>query len=377
MKATVARGVTYAIVGTLAWGAVELTPPVSPRSPASLSETAGTSTGAAASAAAVNSDAPVAVAIAPAVAALPESSVPELRYQPVVVTAERLRGVDTVALNGTIHSSLLASLEGVGQSEIPVSQRRSLAWDLADIFEHRVNMARDVDEGDKFHVLVERLQQPNGKIIINRILGARLSLGDRVVEAVHFKTNSSSSEWFDGKGKSLTASFLRAPVNFHRITSVFGLRNHPIFGTWRNHTGTDYAAPMGTPVHAIGDGVVVSVGRRGGYGNMIDIRHSNGMVSRYGHMSRFASTVAPGTFVKMGSTIGYVGMTGWATGPHLHFEIRVDGVARDPAMALRNQTSDPLTGSEGRLFREVRHQTLAGMRADNSSDNGLGRTALR
>ncbi len=347
MKATVARGVTYATVGVMAWAAVELTPPVAPRLPASLAVVAS------ANAAALDATAPNTV--------VAKSGVPDLRFQPVVVTAERLHGIDTVALNGTIHSSLLASLEGVGQSELPASQRRSLAWNLSDLFEHRVNMARDVDDGDKFHVLVERLQQPNGKIIVNKILGAKLSLGDRVVEAVHFKTSNSSSEWFDGKGKSLSASFLGAPVNFRRITSVFGGRNHPIFGTWRNHTGTDYAAPMGTPVRAIGDGVVVWAGRRGGYGNMIDVRHSNGMVSRYGHLSRYASGLREGKHVNMGSTIGYVGMTGWATGPHLHFEIRVNGVAHDPAVALRNRSSDPLTGQEGRLFREVRHRTLSGM----------------
>lgn len=368
MKEATARGVTYAIVGAMAWGAVELTPPVPSRSIASLATVAP------AAPMQTGSGTDQALATLPAVVvSTPESSVAELRFQPVIVNAERLRGVDTVALNGTIHRSLLASLEGVGQTELPTSQRRTLAWNLADIFEHRIDMARDVDEGDKFHVLVERLQQPNGKIIINKILGAKLSLGDRVVEAVHFKTSNSSSEWFDGKGKSLASSFLRAPVNFRRITSVFGLRNHPIFGTWRNHTGTDYAAPMGTPVHAIGDGVVVSVGRRGGYGNMIDIRHSNGMVSRYGHMSRFASDVHEGTHVKMGSTIGYVGMTGWATGPHLHFEIRVNGVAHDPTTALRNQTNDPLSGPEGRLFREVRHQTLADMQADNGPERVAAR----
>ncbi len=377
MREATARGVTYAIIGAMAWAAVEFTPPLAPR--ASVFAAAALSNGVAgspASAVGVDRTANVASAVTsmPAVAvSTAESGVPELRFRPVVVNAELLPGVDTVAINGTIHSSLLASLASVGQSDFPPSQRRSLAWNLADIFERRVNMARDVDDGDKFHVLVERLQQPNGKIIINKILGAKLSLGDRVIEAVHFKTNNSSSEWFDGKGKSLTASFLRAPLDFRRITSVFGPRNHPIFGTWRNHTGTDYAAPMGTPVHAIGDGVVMSVGRRGGYGNMIDIRHANGMVSRYGHMSRFASSVHDGTHVKMGSTIGYVGMTGWATGPHLHFEIRVNGVARDPGSALRKQTGEPLTGAEGRLFREVRHQTLT----DMQTESGPERVALR
>jgi murein DD-endopeptidase MepM/ murein hydrolase activator NlpD len=320
---------------------------------------AGTPATSSVAAPAVNLDG--AIAVAPVIVTEPASNIPVLRYDPVVVTARRLSGVDTVALAGTIHASLLASLQHVGEGEIPAAQRRSLAWSLADIFEHRIDMSRDLDDGDTFHILVERLQQPNGKIIINRILGARLSLGDQVVEAFHYKSRNSSSEWFDGKGKSLTASFLRTPVNFRRISSVFGLREHPIFGTWRNHTGTDYAAPMGTPVRAIGDGVVVNAGWMGGYGRVIDIRHANGYVSRYGHLSRFASGLHAGEHVKMGETIGFVGMTGWATGPHLHFEIRVNGVARDPKVALKDRTGDPLTGSDSRLFDETRRHMLAVM----------------
>jgi murein DD-endopeptidase MepM/ murein hydrolase activator NlpD len=139
------------------------------------------------------------------------------------------------------------------------------------------------------------------------------------------------------------------------------MREHPIFGKWKRHTGTDYAAPMGTPVRAIGDGVVVAVGKNGGYGNMIDIRHKNGYVSRYGHLSRFAKGLHRGEHVTMGQTIGYVGMTGWATGPHLHFEIRINGVAHDPKVALKNKSGEPLPQSEEALFQEIRAHTLAAL----------------
>ncbi|MEO8945316.1 MAG: M23 family metallopeptidase [Gemmatimonadaceae bacterium] len=353
MKAVAARGLTYGIIATMAWAAIQFTPPITPTVPPSdPAALAATNKAIAASAVATFN---------PVIVSVPESSVPELQFKPVVVVAQLQPGIDTVALAGTIRSSLVASLQHVGQGELTSGDRRSIAWDLANIFEHRVDMSRDLDDGDKFHVLVERLQKPNGKIIVNKILGAKLSLGDEVVEAIRFKSRNSSSEWFDGHGKSLTESFLRTPVSFKRITSVFGLRLHPIFGTWRNHTGTDYAAPMGTPVHAIGDGVIVAVGPHGGYGNMIDIRHSNGMVSRYGHMSRFARGIHDGTHVTMGQTIGYVGMTGWATGPHLHFEIRENGVAHDPKVALRNQTGAPVSGSESALFNEIRAHTLAVM----------------
>lgn len=369
MKEVAARGVTYGLVGLLALTAVQLTPPIAPDVPPQ-DQAALAATNRAIAASAVTTFNPVVVSI-------PASNVAELNFNPVVVVAALAPGVDTVTLNGTIHSSLSASLQATGQGEFPASQRRSIAWHLADIFEHRIDMSRDLDDGDKFHVLVERLQQPNGKVVVNKILGAKFSIGDEVVEAIHFKSKNSNSEWFDGRGKALNASFLRTPVNFRRITSVFGRRVHPIFGTWRNHTGTDYAAPMGTPVHAIGDGVVVTAGRVGGYGNMIDVRHSNGMVSRYGHMSRFARGIHSGTHVTMGETIGYVGMTGWATGPHLHFEIREHGVAHDPKVALRNQSGAPVAASETGLFNEIRKHTLAVMAASSAAPTASKQVATR
>jgi murein DD-endopeptidase MepM/ murein hydrolase activator NlpD len=284
--------------------------------------------------------------------------------EPVVVSRPGLELVDTLAIAGVIHSSLYNALNESGVGVLPPSARHQLAWSLADIFEYKVDMSRDLRQGDKFHLLVERLQKPNGAIIVNKVLGVRLALGGGVnpLEAIHFDTpGSSTGQYYDASGMSLRAAFLRAPVAFRRISSIFGARKHPIFGQWRNHTGTDYAAAEGTPVRAIGDGVVVYAGRKGGYGNMIDIRHRNGMVSRYGHMRNFATGMRPGTRVTMGSTIGYVGMTGWATGPHLHFEIRVDGVAHDPKLALQSRGGEPIPANERSLFQRMRSQTLASL----------------
>lgn len=284
--------------------------------------------------------------------------------RPLVVEASNTELLDTLAIAGVIHSSLYNALNESGEGVLPPAARHKLAWSLADIFEYKVDMSRDLRQGDKFHLLVERLQKPNGAIIVNRVLGARLALsgGTNPLEAIHYDTRGqSSSQYYDASGISLRAAFLRAPVAFRRITSIFGARKHPIFGQWRNHTGTDYAAPEGTPIRAVGDGIVVFAGRKGGYGNMIDIRHRNGMVSRYGHMSRFATGMRPGTRVTMGSTIGYVGMTGWATGPHLHFEIRVDGVAHDPRLALQSKGGEPIPAGEVPLFQKMRNQTLASL----------------
>jgi murein DD-endopeptidase MepM/ murein hydrolase activator NlpD len=284
--------------------------------------------------------------------------------RPLYVEATNRELVDTLAIAGVIHSSLYNALNESGVGVLPPSARHQLAWSLADIFEYKVDMSRDLRQGDKFHLLVERLQKPNGAIIVNKVLGARLALsgGKNPLEAIHFDARgNTSAQYYDASGMSLRAAFLRAPVSFRRISSIFGQRKHPIFGQWRSHTGTDYAAAQGTPVRAVGDGVVIFAGRKGGYGNMIDIRHRNGMVSRYGHMRNFQPGMRPGARVAMGSTIGFVGMTGWATGPHLHFEIRVGGVAHDPKLALQARGGEPIPSNERGLFQKMRNQTLASL----------------
>src|SRR4029079_8662226 len=189
------------------------------------------------------------------------------------------------------------------------------------------------------------------------------------VEAIRFDSHAASGQYFDGTGKSLRSAFLRAPVAFRRISSIFGGRRHPLVGIRRKHKGTDYAAAMGTPVRSVGDGVVIFAGRKGGYGNVIDIRHRNGFVSRYGHLRGFAKGIHGGTRVSIGSTIGYVGMTGLATGPHLHFEILVGGVQRDPRVALRMQGGMPIASSEKGLFDRMRSRTLATFGLAESSTN--------
>jgi murein DD-endopeptidase MepM/ murein hydrolase activator NlpD len=303
-------------------------------------------------------------ALEPVVVSRPGLEPADFLLSPLVVEASNKELVDTLAIGGVIRSSLYNALNESGVGVLPPSARHQLAWSLADIFEYKVDMSRDLHDGDKFHLIVERLQKPNGAIIVNKILGARLALsnGHNPLEAIHFDTHgSTSAQYYDASGMSLRAAFLRAPVTFRRISSIFGSRKHPIFGEWRNHTGTDYAAAEGTSVRAIGDGVVIFAGKKGGYGNMIDIRHRNGMVSRYGHMRNFATGMRPGTRVTMGSTIGYVGMTGWATGPHLHFEIRINGVARDPKLALQSRGGEPIPADERSLFQRMRNQTLASL----------------
>ncbi len=303
-----------------------------------------------------------AMTVAPVVVVHPEMPKTDYISSPMFVVAPTSAFVDTVAVAGVIHESLFASLDNSAQEELPQSARHGLAYTLANIFEHKADLTRDLDDGDKFHILVERLTKPNGAIIVNKVLGARLGLGggQNVVEAVRFESKTSSAKYFDANGKSLTPSFLKVPVNFRRISSGFGLRFHPILGRWRNHDGTDYAAAMGTPVKTIGDGTIIFAGWKGGYGNTLEIRHHNGMVTRYGHMRNFAKGMRTGRSVKQGGVIGYVGSTGLSTGPHLHFEVLVGGHAANPRTALRSKTGEPVPYSERALFEETRRGTLTG-----------------
>ena len=178
-------------------------------------------------------------------------------------------------------------------------------------------------------MVFERLVSEDGEVRFGRVLAADLTMSGKSLTAFRFD-NAGHSTFYDASGNSLRRAFLRAPVQFRRISSSFArARFHPVLGITRRHEGTDYAAAPGTPVMAAGDGVVVRAGRAGGYGNLIELRHRNGITTRYGHLRGFARGIHAGARVEQGQTIGFVGSTGLATGPHLHYEFRVNGVARD------------------------------------------------
>ncbi|HEX5438779.1 MAG TPA: M23 family metallopeptidase [Gemmatimonadaceae bacterium] len=265
---------------------------------------------------------------------------------------------DTVVVSGTINSNLYDAIDSAAPA-LPRAVRTELAWSLADIYEYRVDMSRDLREGDSFRALFVRQQGPGGAERVGDVLAARFTFSGDTTEAFRFVAGADSDvAYYDQDRKSLRAEFLRVPLQFRRISSVFGRRFHPILKRWREHTGIDYAANAGTPVRAIGSGTVIYAGRMGGYGNAIDIRHANGFVSRYGHMRAFAHGIHRGVHVTIGQTIGYVGMTGLATGPHLHFEIRVNGVARDPRVVLKNNKGFPIPKGDLARFDQVRHSLL-------------------
>jgi murein DD-endopeptidase MepM/ murein hydrolase activator NlpD len=180
-------------------------------------------------------------------------------------------------------------------------------------------------------VVYEQIYQDGKKIRDGEILAAEFVNNGRVYRAASFKSDSGHLNYYAPNGLAMRKAFLRAPVEFTRVSSQFNPhRMHPILQTIRGHMGTDYAAPTGTPVHASGDGRVSFAGRRGGYGNAIVLAHTNSISTLYGHMSRFAKQVRVGAHVQQGDVIGYVGMTGLATGPHLHYEYLVNGMHKNP-----------------------------------------------
>jgi murein DD-endopeptidase MepM/ murein hydrolase activator NlpD len=268
---------------------------------------------------------------------------------------------DTIVVAGTIASTLYNAVDASAKNDLPSNARQQLTWSLADVYEYRVDMSRDLQAGDQFKVVTERSIAPSGAVRMGKVIAATFKLSGRVLDAVRFASSSVSGEYFDQDGKSMRAAFLRAPLEFKRISSVFGLREHPILGGVREHKGMDYAAAMGTPVRAIGEGTVITEGWGNGYGNMLEIRHRNGYVTRYGHLSRFAAGVHVGSRVSIGQTVAFVGSTGLATGPHLHFEVLVNGQQRDPRTALKASDGEPVPEDERSAFASLRDRLMASL----------------
>jgi murein DD-endopeptidase MepM/ murein hydrolase activator NlpD len=198
---------------------------------------------------------------------------------------------------------------------------------------HRVDFQRDIREGDSASVVFERLRGPDGELLRHgRVLHATLTLSGRDI-AIWRREADGQVHWYDSAGRPLAGGLLRTPLDGARISSRFGMRRHPILGYSRMHRGVDFAAPTGTPVYAAADGVVESVRRERGYGNVVRLRHQGGMMTLYAHLSRFAPGMRAGVRVRQGQTIGRVGSTGMSTGPHLHYEIHIAGRAVNPATA--------------------------------------------
>ena len=282
---------------------------------------------------------------------------------------------DTVVVGGVVSSTLTGAI-AQGADAFPAKVRSEVAYALADILEYRVDLSRDLRQGDTIKVLMERQRAPNGAVRPGNVIAARLTVDGRRVETMRFVQGTKSS-YFDGDGRAMRAAFLRAPLAFRRISSVFGLRRHPILGTVRAHQGMDYAAARGTPVRALGDGVVIFAGWKGGYGRVLEIRHRNGFVTRYGHLNGFATGIRRGATVSISRTVAFVGTTGLSTAPHLHFEVLVNGKHRDPRVVLRNVTGEPLAAAQRASFQDLKAQLFARLDGSRSPNTAAGPVVTR
>ena len=259
---------------------------------------------------------------------------------------------ETRTFRGTITGSLYESGTAAGLMPQQI-------LDLARIFEYDIDFFSDFQRGDTFAVVVEQLRYADGRTVGGRILAAHLEPNGESSSAYYFVSPDGSGAYYDSEGRALRRSFLRAPLSYVRISSSFSLaRQHPILRTVRPHQAIDYAAPAGTPAVAIGPGRVEFAGWSNGYGNLVEIRHANGYVSRYGHFSRIAPSIRKGSHVEAGDVVGYVGQTGLATGPHLHFEFLKDG-KKINFLALKIPGIDHLGGGELQKFTRSRDQRIA------------------
>jgi murein DD-endopeptidase MepM/ murein hydrolase activator NlpD len=253
-------------------------------------------------------------------------------------------------IKGQIQSSLYETLLNMGESP-------KLVVMIADIFAWDIDFYAETRHGDEFSLLVEKCYKGDELIDYGRMICGYYN-GDYVGEkwALYYKDADGREDYYDAKGNSLRRAFLRSPLSYSRVSSYFSNRRfHPILRIYRPHHGVDYAAPTGTPVSSIGDGTVIYAGWKSGYGKYVQIRHRNGYVSGYGHFSKIR--VRKGAFVKQGQVIGNVGMTGLATGPHLHFEILKDGRFVNP-LRVYIPPAEPLKEK----FKPDFFQEVAGLR---------------
>jgi murein DD-endopeptidase MepM/ murein hydrolase activator NlpD len=270
-------------------------------------------------------------------------------------TARReLWRTDTVSLRGVVVGSLVESLRSAGRGVLSVRARLEVASALAEAFEYKLDVGRDLTRGDSVVAVIERRRTAFGGEQVGPLLAGALLHEKEWLRAIRFTTPKGSAEYYDAEGRPMRTTFLAAPLEFRRLSSVFGLRMHPVLGTLRRHAGIDFAAALGTPVRAVGDGAVIKAGYSGGFGKLVEIRHRDGMVTRYGHLRGFAPLVAEGQIVTQGQVIGFVGSTGLSTGPHLHFETLVNGVSREPTRTLREASGVPLTGPSLQAFTVAR-----------------------
>lgn len=255
---------------------------------------------------------------------------------------------------GEIKTSLYAATDAAGMPESAANQ-------LTEIFSGDVDFHHDLKRGDRFTAVYEMTYSNGALVKAGQIQAAEFINQGQVYRAVRFQSDANHSDYYTPEGKSLKKAFLRSPIAFSRVSSGFTMsRFHPVLNKWRAHKGVDFAAAMGTPVKATSDGIVSFVGLQNGYGNVINLKHQSNLSTVYGHLSRFAKGLHNGQRIAQGEVIGYVGMTGMTSGPHLHYEFKIDGQQRDPLrVALPNAL--PVNGANRTAFKAMADKFVASL----------------
>lgn len=253
---------------------------------------------------------------------------------------------------GEIKTSLYAATDAAGMPEAAANQ-------LTELFSGDIDFHHDLRRGDKFTVVYE-MSYSNGALVrAGRIQAAEFVNQGHAYRAVYFQSDADHGDYYTPEGKSVRKAFLRSPIEFSRVSSGFSSsRFHPVLNKWRAHKGVDFAAPTGTRVKVTADGVVSVVGKQNGYGNVIMVNHQGRYTTVYGHLSRYAQGLHKGQHVAQGDVIGYVGMTGLATGPHLHYEFRVGGQQHDP-LRVALPDAKPISPAQAAAFKPVAENFLA------------------
>lgn len=265
----------------------------------------------------------------------------------------------TLLKSAEITSSLFGATDAAGIPD-------SIAMQMVNLFSSDIDFHLDLRKGDHFTVIYEADYSDGEMTGTGTVLAAEFVNQGKTYQAFLYRDASGKQGYYTADGKSSNKAFLRSPVEFSRISSGFShARYHPVLKKWRAHKGVDYAAPTGTRIKATASGKVVFAGRKGGYGNAVILQHSNGITTLYGHLSRFASGLRNGARVAQGDIIGYVGSTGLASGPHLHYEFRVHGQHRNP-LTIALPKTESLTSSQLAQFKQQTlplHTQLAMMRS--------------
>lgn len=245
--------------------------------------------------------------------------------------------------SGTVTHSLFGATDAAGLPD-------NVATQLATIFGTWIDFHADLRKGDRFNVVYEAIYEEGNPVRAGRILAAEFINNGERHAVVLYRGPSGKEQYYSDDGRSLQQGFLRSPLEFSRVSSNFGRRLHPIHGSWRSHNGTDFSAPVGTPIMATSDATIEFIGTQRGFGNLIVLKHRNDITTHYAHLNGFAKGLAKGQSVSQGDLIGYVGCTGWCTGPHLHYEVRIKDVPADP-MTVALPMADSFNDRELAAFK--------------------------